>query len=607
MKTIEFRANLTPAQSELIESWFPKLKLLWNIALGALEEFEAFHYYDKHSKTNAPCCPLPWDYRAEVKSPDESDPKTKGKKKKTVDKKEYNFYPYCTILNGRSRWYQKQMPRHTIPTPAAEKDSYGWYCEDGGSGYSCPIYRDYQEPIIQGTNKFGLSPLSKEETLQQLNFLYPGATAIAEVGQKYRMSLLQGLAIAWQEYVKSRSKTTQLNRGRPKFKRKRDRITTLSNTNPPKATKQNPNYSILEGDYFKAPILGKIHVTGLQRRWINGDGTKPEVCAFKITKRPSGWYIQLTGEIQQSLRLHKPSKGAVGIDPGVINWITLDDGTTYKNPRWYQSQMDKIAQKQREINHKLTHNLILWLNHPNRKVEDINKVIAIANEKAKTLLTCKTEKAVIELIGASRFQRLRHNPDLESNRLKKLKKELSLLHEKASQARKSYAHKHSTWLVRKYETIVCEHGEQQEKLRRKAKPKKDEKGRYTQNKAKAKSGLSRSLADTGHGDFMAKCEVKAKAAERSFIRYPARNTTKQCPVCDHLQEIEANYPGQMIECENCGYTAGRDRRPGILMLIQTYEQGKVNLEQLTPEVQQAIALRNARKGSCGKGKKTKKP
>lgn len=583
MKTLEFKIELTEAQETLINSWFPRLKKVWNLGLTALEQFDQFRYYDKVSKTFTPCCPMPWEMR-----------------KCDWDGK---YYPCSPILDSRSRWYQKQMPEHIVPAPSEAKGTRGWYCKDGGSAYSCPVKitwepeaqtlpvpgLDAQETWLDNSSYFSLCKLNSKEFMQSLPHRYPGVYTDKEVAElleiptKYRHTVFKGLATAWQEYIKSRSGKGKIKRGKPLYKRRRDRVNTLANINPPKPTKKTPRPKLFTEDYnLKLPGLGEIKVVRLRDRWKNHEGDIPPICTYKITHRPSGWYIQLTGEIVRSMRLHKKPKPVVGLDPGILYWLTTHTNEKYANPQWYARYEDKIANKQQQINHKLDHTLILWLNRPERTIEDVSAIIPIASEKFERLRTAKTPKQIVEVIGSSRFQRLRYSEVLASNRVAKLQHEVAKLRERESQARKAYAHKTATWLVRKYQTIICEDGEQAAELRQ-----------------QVHADLAKRLADTGHGDFFAKCEARtaepeAEEAGRQFIRYPASFTTQQCPVCDHRQDVGINQPDKIIECENCGYTAGFDQRPGILMLIQAYEQGIIAYEDLDVTIKTAIALRQKR-------------
>ena len=64
MKTIEFKIYPNRTQRIQIEEWLSKLRGIWNIVLGGLEEFDSFTgTYLKEEKTYAPCCPIRWQYK----------------------------------------------------------------------------------------------------------------------------------------------------------------------------------------------------------------------------------------------------------------------------------------------------------------------------------------------------------------------------------------------------------------------------------------------------------------------------------------------------------------------------------------------------------------
>lgn len=593
VKTMEFRVQLSKEQIDTIESWFPKLKQLWNLGLYALENFDNFHRYNKFEwidsetgearKSNAylPCCPLPW----------------KSYKNETDNQ----WHLASEIIDPSSYWYVRQMKESKPPTRSEKKNMRGWQCEDGGSGFSCPLPQDYQAPLISDPRKYSLYKICANNFLDELPKRYPGLYGnvyqIKEVGYKYRQSLLAGLSTAWDEYIKSRSGRGTVKRGKPQYKRYRDRIKTLINTNPPKATPKKPEVTLLRGkEVLALPILGKVVVPGLCRRWVNSDGSIPAIATYQISKKPSGWFIYLTAKVTRSPRLLKnPPADATGIDPGIINWLTLDDGTVYQNPRWFSRYENKIKNKQKAIDHKLDHNLVLWLNHPDRKATDIHELIIVQKDKARALMSATSPKEINEIIGASRYQKLRHHPKLHSKRVEKLRLEIAKLREKERRARKHHIQKTATWLMRKYPIVAAEDGLQSQKLRARKKAQTDESGRYIANGARQQTNRAKALSDAGHGRFLQECEQRAKSFSRTFIRYPAFNTTIQCPICDYIDEDEAaaqtNYPGKTIKCPNCEFECGHDQRPGILMMIDLEQQGLVQRDRLSQAAQNAIALR----------------
>jgi predicted RNA-binding Zn-ribbon protein involved in translation (DUF1610 family) len=202
--------------------------------------------------------------------------------------------------------------------------------------------------------------------------------------------------------------------------------------------------------------------------------------------------------------------------------------------------------------------------------------------------------------------------------------------------RRSFAHRLSSWLVRNHTVFVCEDGLQKEQLRHRAGIKLDENDVAQKNNSGAKSGLTKSLSDAAHGQLMELCAQKFKEAGRTFIRYPARNTTLECPICGTDNQMESNHTGQRYHCSHCGWSeAGRDQKPGILMLMRLMQtadirllisgerykdktalhslikqhQGLITLEMVSNEVRDAIIYQQnwlAATGGCVKVKTRKK-
>jgi len=63
MKTLEFKAYLTPSQSTQVDDWLRTQNSLWNMGLALLKGFEQQRYYNKADKVFYPCSPIGWEYR----------------------------------------------------------------------------------------------------------------------------------------------------------------------------------------------------------------------------------------------------------------------------------------------------------------------------------------------------------------------------------------------------------------------------------------------------------------------------------------------------------------------------------------------------------------
>lgn len=593
MLTIEFKVKLTKQQEELVESWLPGLRNIWNVGLRALEEFDKFTYWDKTSKSYVPCCPINWSYKS------------------------YDgvLAPYSSIVSDLSKRFITRECREVRNVTTKEafdraKDSnnvcftraelgyvQGWRNESGLLGYSCPLPEYYKEPKIKTPNYFGLCSLTKKENIlnwiEWVNVPESIIEQVLKIPSKYRYGVLTTLGTAWQEYDKCRKKVKagKIVRGKPKYKRSgKDEINTILTPNAKDCVIPCTN------DVLRVTGLGNVQVRGLNRRWKNSDGSVPKVCVFKLIKKASGWFIQLTGEKQKSLRLRKNTVKATALDPGLNHWNTTDSGVQYENPRFYRKTEELLGRLQKELAHKLTHNLILWLNHPSRTIEEIKTYCpTLGDEKIGRLLKTKSELEISEVVSKAALNHLKYRAVPMTNRIKKLKVRISKLHELTANQRRNFNHKHSTWLVRNNEIVIHEDGLQSEKMRHVAKAKPNEDGTgFDKNRANAKSGLTKSLSDAGHGAFMSMLEQKAKTANRRFERFPAKYTTQECPICNHRQEMPASI--RWFKCGGCGWECDRDQKAAILIMVKSFDKGVVALEQLSKTVRDVLSLRFKRDG-----------
>ena len=589
MLTIEFKAKLTEEQEAKVLSWLPSLRVIWNLGLNALERFDDYHEYDKVSKTYVAKCPINYNY-----------------KYYQVDKK-WISAPYSEIVNSRSKLFIKRSCKEVrnVTTKAAydrSKDAnnvcfttadlnyvHGWRNESGLVGYSCPLPQDYKESKIQTPNFFGLSVLTRNDNLAKLPKEL--SEKLLNVPSKYRYGVLTSLGTSWQEYDKSskKKKNGGIVRGKPKYKKIGiDEIKTLFSANAKTLVTPLPD------DILKIGGLGKVKVRGLNRRWINSDGSIPKVAVFKIIKRSSDWFIQLTGEKTKSLRLRKNTIKATALDPGLNNWNTTDDGVKYENPRYYRNAELRLSNLQSLLSHKLTHNLVLWLNNPNRTISEIQQHCPSLGEvKISLLLRAKSELEISNLVSKSTLNYLKFRAVPTSNKILQLKKQISKLHEVTANQRRNFNHKHSTWLVRNNEIVIHEDGLQNEGLKKKANSKVNEdKSGFDRNNASAKSGLTKSLSDAGHGAFMGMLEQKAKVANRRFERFPAKHTTQECPVCNHRQVMPPDI--RTYICGECNWQCDRDQKAAIFMMVRSYEKGTVAYEQLSESVKNVLKIKQKR-------------
>ena len=310
---------------------------------------------------------------------------------------------------------------------------------------------------------------------------------------KFVAGTLKHLAESWKAYKEKKRDNAHL----PKFKSKQKghKITSLYCIQP-------ENIKV-QGNTVKCPgskVLGELKIVNnnLEKRWDNNVQAR----TLQIVKRPSGYYLQLTGDIQE--KPEKPSNKACGIDVG-LQYIYSDDfGKQVDPPRYYR----KLEKRLRKLQRKLA-----------------------------------------------------RQPQGSQNSLK-TKHQIALTHEKIKLQRRAFNHKLSTYLVRSFNAIAVE-DIKIANLNRRPKPKKREDGNgWERNNAKAKSGLNKSFADAGLGQLLTMIETKAKAHNREFIKVQPHFTSQDCPKCGNRQQKSLS---QRTHRCVCGYITPRDVASAIVI------------------------------------------
>jgi len=146
-----------------------------------------------------------------------------------------------------------------------------------------------------------------------------------------------------------------------------------------------------------------------------------------------------------------------------------------------------------------------------------------------------------------------------SNRRHKTKVQLSNWHKKIGNIRSDFCHKTSRTLVDQKDARVFI----LEELRTKqmtghARARKDDKGRWLKNGAKAKSGLNKAILDKGWHQFETYLKYKSNRAGKAWFKVHAHHTSQECAACSHT------HPGnrksqEIFLCGSCGHTDNADQ------------------------------------------------
>ena len=541
IKVLEFKANFTKEQITILERWMNASKSVWNRGLRQLELLDRFTHGLTEEVTDD------------------------GKKKKTFNRyyccPVWEFYAYYLDKNGaiiRDKEAKKDGEKYLAP-----------FCDID------PSKREFIEPIIKQDNFFGLAPTIKGANITD-------APWIEDIPYKLRSAILDDLAISWQEYRKSifGKATNGVFRGKPQYKKREDKIKSISHKNPKDDVfpdLNNPGFLVGMPKEFKT-----LSIRGLDR-WRDSLGRVPLISVVRITRKRNKWFIQLTGEfhsIKPKGIKHKPMdiNHVVGLDVGLKYHYASSDLT--RQPvepiRALRHSESKIKRLQRKIDHKRVKRLILWLK--SATLEQVKQYLKnIKDSRIQELLNNvpNTPKKFTQIVGKldngalltnMEFQILKakipngESDSVVSNNERKLLEDLSGTHDKIARQRLAFNHKLSTFLVRCYAGIAVEKlnlvG-----LKRRAKVKKNDKGGYDRNNAKAKSGLNKSFADAGLGQFLQMLETKCKDVGREFVKVNPAYTSQECSNCGTI--VKKSLSQRTHECPECGYVEDRDVNAAI--------------------------------------------
>lgn len=386
------------------------------------------------------------------------------------------------------------------------------YNHKKGSFQSCPIGWIMRENIqyIERKNKNNVAiyPVRLREHgrfVTQINFfgLQPCFTHkehvdklwLTDIPSKFIDGCVKSLAKSWDNFIEKISKKP------PKFKTKNDKVITLIHNNSKDMG--------VNGNTINIPKIGYVKVKGLNERW----DLEKTFCPLKIIKYPSGYYIQLTGEIVDKTR--KINKKLIaGLDPGVVNFITDDFGSSVDSPKYLKKALMQLSKLQRKASRQRL--------HPNNT----------------------------------------HKKHSECKNLHKTYKRIARVHEKIKRQRRAFNHHQSTKLVNQF-SIICIEDTQLTNMIRAPKPKKSEEGNgYKQNGRKRKAVLNRALSDAGIGQFRNMLETKGKERNTVVIRVPAQNTSRECSVCGYIHK-DNRLSQAKFECVKCGHMANADHNAAI--------------------------------------------
>lgn len=142
-----------------------------------------------------------------------------------------------------------------------------------------------------------------------------------------------------------------------------------------------------------------------------------------------------------------------------------------------------------------------------------------------------------------------------SSRRKKVRAQVSKIHQKIVDTRTTWLHQQSAALVRRADLIVVE--------------KLNIRGMIQH------PTLARSISDVSWSKFLGMVKYKAEGAGASFITINPRNTSKACSGCGVL--VPKSLAVRMHSCPSCGLVIDRDHNASLNILAAGIGRGAVNV------------------------------
>jgi putative transposase len=306
---------------------------------------------------------------------------------------------------------------------------------------SCPIPQSYHKPELDSPTFFGLGYYFAQKN-------HSDKPWFCDVPNKFVFGTLKSLADAWQQYKSGKRK-------RPRYKGYRHKVKTLVN-NSAKCIK-------VRGRKITLPKLGQVSVKTIDKRWLESI----PISTLKIIKEPSGYYLQLTGEMPT--KALKPSDKAVGIVMGYHAIYTTDEGKVVEPPGYYRQMEKRLARLQRKANRRQQ--------------------------------------------GSANQQ--------------KVFKQIGRLHEKIRRARRAFNHKLSTYLVQEYGGIATTTAQIKKIIRRPSPVVNKEGTGYEPNGATRKAQVNKQFLDNGLTQLTTMVEQKAQVHEREFIKVNSKDLPEE--------------------------------------------------------------------------------
>lgn len=227
-----------------------------------------------------------------------------------------------------------------------------------------------------------------------------------------------------------------------------------------------------------------------------------------LTRRNGHWFVSVTLRVPDDVCARQRTADLRrGVDFGITDWATFDDGQSIDNPRWLREELPKLAALQRERSRKKK--------------------------------------------GSLRFKRLGRR--------------IARLHDRIGNLRRDFVHKETTRMVQSCAVLATEQLAP-ENMSRSAKGTVETPGRRVRQKA----GLNREILSAAFGLAHQMLAYKAEEAGTRLHLSDTRQL-KPSQRCSACWEIVPKTLAQRVHvCPHCGHVMPRDRNSALVVLIDAH-------------------------------------
>ena len=364
----------------------------------------------------------------------------------------------------------------------------------------CELYNAALEERIDAWRKAGksISYYDQQNALPEIKAARPEFIAL---GSHALQQTLRRLDLAFQSFFR-RVKAGQTP-GFPRFKAAK-RFSGFSYPDP-------PGWKLMQHGGSGATLrLGSgKEAMSIRARGRHRFGVEARPNDITLTRRNGQWFVSVTLRVpDDACARQRTDSMRRGVDFGIADWATFDDGQSIANPRWLREELPRLAT----------------------------------------------------------LQRSRARKKKESLRSKRLGLRIARLHDRISNLRRDFVHKETTRMVQSCAVLATEQLAPKN-MSRSAKGTVDAPGRRVRQKA----GLNREILSAGFGMAHQMLAYKAEEAGTRLHLSNTRQLKPSQRCSAWWETVPKTLADRMHVCPHCGHVMPRDRNSATVALIDALD------------------------------------